>query len=305
MALIQPKPNTIHPASLPGATVDDNMLKALLQGVQSGTQGATQAIAGQQKLAQQDNDTQTAKDSLKALLSQVKPGQHLSMGGASVSSPDPMSGLLRKQSLEDREKNKLSDLSNTYTKRLEPVMAVNSALEDIEKLTMQGDKGGVLTNPQATTPGSGGMSNIIPTSLSGVAEAAGALPPGSAELRKAIERLKGNYAVLQGGARGLNPSVLKFEGEAMGNISSSDPQLIAKGLRALAKAAGDRVSAVQAGTEDEVKARVHANLGRDPGELYKRLYKDGSINEQTAATPNTGIMSPEEWKAAKAAKGTK
>jgi hypothetical protein len=50
MALLTPKPNQIQHAQIPGATVNDNMLKALLTGAQIGSSGAEQQMKGDQAM---------------------------------------------------------------------------------------------------------------------------------------------------------------------------------------------------------------------------------------------------------------
>ncbi len=126
MALIQPKPNQIRQAEIPGATVNDNALKALLQGTQIGSQAALQ---------QQKNDSDAA--SLAQLLSIAKPGDTIKMGDVSVGKKDP---TLQKQAELDRQERLgqvvTSRVTSDFEKQAAPIKQRIQALESVRNAVM-------------------------------------------------------------------------------------------------------------------------------------------------------------------------
>jgi hypothetical protein len=289
MALLTPKPNQIQHAQIPGATVNDNMLKALLQGANIGASGAERQMAGDQAIQKQTQQQESEKQSLAQLLGQAKPGQHLSMNGASVSSADPSI----KQTARDEQ------LAKDYSKRLTDASPVLSALQELQVGTANKEgKDGVLTSTQATIPGTGKFLSAVPTAAVGAVEGLGSLigkdlvPKGSTDSRKAAERLILGYAKMMGGARGVNPSMIKAEKEATGWISSGDPQLVAKGIRSLARMARQNLNTIGAGYPQRVRDQVHGAMGGNPAEFLNNIPEDGVFGSglEAPAEPVSGAV---------------
>lgn len=178
-----------------------------------------------------------------------------------------------------------------YSKRLENVNGFNSALQEIEGATNRDGKGGVLSNPNATTLSKGGMKGLIPDAGMGIAEMIGVVPKGATEESKGFQRLANEYMKATSGMR-VTPEAAAREKAAMGNVISGDPQLAAKGARALGKMMKERLAAIQGGYDQPALDQVHAKTG-DPAAFYSTIYDDNAVPPPP--------MSFEEFKQRKAA----
>lgn len=180
--------------------------------------------------------------------------------------------------------------SKDYSKRLEKINDLGSTLNQIEAMTNRDGKGGILTNPNAQLMSTGKLLSKAPDSLVGVLEQVGVVPPESTAERKALAQLQINYQQAKSGAR-TSDKMAQREKEAMGWMASGDPNLVAKAVRSLARAAGSHLNTIQAGyTDPEVTKSVHQRLGGDPQETFSRIYNDYAPKpeQQEGKAPATG-----------------
>lgn len=191
---------------------------------------------------------------------------------------------------DQRAENMKEKQQEGLSKRYEKTNGFASALQDIENLTNKANNGtgGIVSNPNATMSSAGKMMSSVPTSLIGVGEMLGAVPKGASEERKALERLKLEYQKSMTGAR-TSAQMAQQEGQAMGWMASGDPQLVAKGVRALANNVQNATKAIQGGYTPEVRGRVHSMTG-DPLEqgAMSHVYHDNADEAQ----PPQGAPAP-------------
>lgn len=215
-----------------------------------------------QKQAKEHELKQTgAKQNLGMALEAIKSGQipegaGITLGADSASvTRQPTLGMydLKKEQMDRRGQA-------DYSKRLEKTTGFSSALQDIEGLTNRSGKGGILTNPEEKLQSAGAIKSAVPTSMLGIGEAVGLVPKGSAEERKALERLQLEYQKSMTGAR-TSEDMSRREKQAMGWITSGDPDLVAKGVRALAHNVKRATQTIQAGYSPDVQERVHEQMG--------------------------------------------
>lgn len=245
------------------------------------------------KKQQQEHELKQAgaQENLQNLLGAFKSGQipegaGVSMGADSAAITRPAStGMidLRKEAMERKGQE-------AYSKGLQKTTGFNAALTDIENLTNRSGKGGILTNPNETLQSAGAFKSMIPTSVIGAAESVGLSAPGGAEERKALERLQLEYQKSMTGAR-TSEDMSRRERQAMGWVTSGDPALVSKGVRALAHNVAKATKTTQAGYTPEVRDRVHQEMG-DPMELLGKVYQDPALpaiqNNNVAGTPPPG-----------------
>lgn len=260
----------------------------------------TQASGTEQKKALQQSEIGNVKD----LRSFLGPKNAYKVGDTSIAPKEesPMVDMRREKQVEDKTEH--------LSKRYENHGDFLSSLNEIEGLTAskdaQGNKigGGIITNPEAQLKSTGKMLSAVPTSMIGLAEMVGGAPKGSAEERKALDRLKLNYQKSMTGLR-TTDATRQAENAAMGYIASGDPSLVAKGVRSLARNVRNAIRATKAGYTAEVQDRVHSSMG-DPEDALRNIAEDYPEHMQAVA-PAGGIdrsqatgaapMSFEEFKA--------
>lgn len=232
---------------------------------------------------------------------------------------------------ETKKKNleaNVKSISDTYGKGAE----YHSLLKELDNMTNKDGKGGILSNPDAHLQSSGKITNALPSTLLGVASLApgytGVTPEQVAE-RKVVDRVRNEYMKQMSGMR-VTEGAAKREKEGLGMLASGDPALLEKGIRSLALAHQERLKASVGARDPEALARVHESLGYDPTSDLK-IYQEppkfqkpdlssigigqapptrdpaaaGPSDVSPAAPAQPGIMTPEQWKADKAAKAAK
>lgn len=233
---------------------------------------------------------QGAQSRLKQVLGGLKSGEipegaGISVGpeGASVTR-QPTMGMY-----DLRKENMIRQGMKDYSKRIEHHNGFTSALKEIENLTNREGTGGILTSPNAKLQSTGKLMSSVPTGALGLAEMLGVAPKGGAEERKSLERLQLEYQKAMTGMR-TSEEMRKAEKQALGWIASGDPDLVTKGVRALARNVQQAVKTVKAGYMPDVRERVEGEMG-DPEELLSQVISDqpGVQNKPTAqsvAKPN-------------------
>jgi hypothetical protein len=196
---------------------------------------------------------------------------------------------------------KLADLAEKYSKRLENLSGFRSALEDMESITNKDGSGGILTNPNAKMVSAGKVSSGVPTSMIGPGEMIGMFPKGSAEERKAAERLIIQYQKAVAGLRGTD-QLREAERQALGFITSGDPSLVQKGIRSLSRSVKESQNTVSAGYPQQVKDFVHANLGYNPAEFYGKIANEAPASSGAAPAMDQAAMARKILESRKAKK---
>lgn len=234
---------------------------------------------------QEDLKNQSANDKLQKLLSltggKLPEGAGISMGADAAAITRPAAtGMvdLRKEALEQKG---MADLS----KRYEKVNGFLASLKDVEGLTDQSGKGGVVTNPEAKLISAGGLKSKVPDSIMGLGEMINLAPKGSTEERKSLQRLQLEYQKAMSGLR-VTDQARNQEKAAMGWIASGDPNLVSKGVRSLAKNVRDGVRAIQGGYKQNVRDQVHSQYS-DPLESLSNIYEDKPISQQQSGGSQT------------------
>lgn len=174
------------------------------------------------------------------------------------------------------------------SKRYEKMADFDSAIRDLDGATDSDGKGGVLSNPNAQIKGTGKVQSALPTGLLGLGELihAPGIEQGTSDQRKAMERIQLQYQKATAGMRQTN-EIRAAERAAMGMMASGDPQLAAKGVRALARNIGAHYADIQRGVRPEVLERVHSVSG-NPLDRYNAVY-----NDNTGARPATPPRAPQ------------
>lgn len=229
--------------------------------------------------------------------SKAHPGMGVSVSkeGASITPPPPMAAIAVERQTQAGMKE--------YSKRLGNYNGFSSALKDVEDATNKDGKGGVVSNPDARLSSTGGLKSALPDSVMGLGEMIGLAPKGSTDERKTLARLQIEYQKAMSGLR-VTDQARAQEKAAMGWISSGDPDLVAKGVRALAKNVAHGVKTAQSGFTNNVTSAVHDNLGGDPMEQFANVYDDHALHSPATASPTPAAapaISFEEFKARKAA----
>lgn len=195
-------------------------------------------------------------------------------GGVSLSQADMPPNPMAQIRAESLKQGKAENLS----KRYQNINGFNSALQEIEALTNREGGGGIITNPDAKLQSVGKVSSVVPSGALGLGELLGVTPKGTAEERKALDRLTLEY---QKAMTGLRPTdqARSQEKSALGYIASGDPSLVAKGVRTLARNMRNAYKTIQAGYTPEVQQFVHSQMG-NPLDMYSSLYEDapGAVN---------------------------
>lgn len=246
---------------------------------------------------------------VKSGLESAQAGVSASPGNNQKNLFDEMLKLAQFKALEEERKTKHEEKAQAqeqkavgdYSKRIEKVNDFNQSLLDVERLTNRDGKGGILTNPNA------GLKSIPVIGGKAIPAASGIkafLDPESAEEKKALDRAMINYIQAKGGVRAVaSPRAAAMERQAMGFINSGDPQLVAKGYRALAGSMQHQLQAIQAGTPRGALESAHSVMG-DPLEPYKALYVDQPTRSVAGATgtpppgPSTAATMPNSAAAA-------
>lgn len=299
MAVYTPSVNTnidiptIHNAK------QDALLKALLQGQEAAN---TENLAQSQHAADLNGAMQRQKLA-EDLLAKYggKIGVGVSKEGISLTPKDNTAKL---EALQERKDKRIQGQQADLSKRYEKVNNFNSDIEELERLTNRDGKGGIITNPEAKLQSSGKIQSMIPDAAMGLAELIGAVPKGTSEERKALQRLQIDYQQAKSGMR-VTDQARKQEASAMGKMASGDPSLQAKAIRSLGQNIKNQYSTIKSGYSPEAVENVHKSMG-DPSALYQHLYTDPSLpSDQPAAPSNqppadsmksSGIPSFEEFK---------
>lgn len=266
------------------------------QGQQTGSSAANDALAGllkgKQAKAQVQNDIDTKRginqadiEGLRNLKNSglAQEGGNSGVGGAHTG-VDPYA-----RTDPQREKN-TEKQQEGYSKRLEKINGFSSALEDIEQRSNSDGKGGVLTNPSAKLMSTGKAMSAMPTQLLGLGEMTGIVPKGTADERKSLERLQLEYQKAMTGMR-TSEEMSKRERAAMGFLASGDPELVSKGIRALAHNVARATKTIQGGYVPEVRARVHEVTG-DPMDTLGRVYQDPAFGQPSQAPQGAPAAAP-------------
>lgn len=208
---------------------------------------------------------------------------------ASVGEKDP-AGAARQDAADDRARAKLSE---KYAK----LAPFTNDMQEIEHLTDTDGKGGILTNPGATIPGSGKILSGVPDIGIGIAGLVSPEMAKASQVRKALARLRLDYANSVAGVRGASsPDFAKREADALGNVVSGDPNLQAKALRSLGRGTGLLLKTHQAGYNDLVKDAVHNDMG-NPADFFSRIPEDpsgASLEVPTTPEAPPDLAAPEK-----------
>lgn len=261
-------------------------LQAWLQAMQAGSQQAEQMQKDEQdtrqaklKMYLQGQQQQRDIDAAIALQSQQPKGTAIRAGDVSITPKNNDLMIMRMGEQHDKNvQNKAEGLS----KRYEKFMGFNSALDELEAKTNTGE-GGIITNPAAQFKSTGRVMSALPSSAIGIAEMVGGVPKGSADERKALERLQLEYQKAMSGLR-VTDQARQQERQAMGYMASGDPALVAKGVRALARNVALAHKTIQSGYASEVRDQVHSVLD-DPLGRYQNIYND----DQPPVAPGQGV----------------
>lgn len=205
------------------------------------------------------------------------PGQAIEIGKDSVKA-SPIGAMLTQPLKEEALMQKGQA---DYSKRLEKVTDFSSTLKQLEDLTNRDGQGGILTNPNAKLMSTGKLKSNVPDSLMGLGELVGATDKGTMEERKALGRLAIDFAHAKGGVRGLSPQIMAKEREALGWVSSDDPNLVSKGVRSLAKTMQGHLRTIKSGYTPDVQDRVHSIMG-DPESDYSQIYEDTPTHNRSS-----------------------
>lgn len=209
---------------------------------------------------------------------EAHPNVGVSMGADQAAyTPKPLNPMIGVR-MEQMEQGKMEGLS----KRYEKLNGFNSALDELEQKTNKDGSGGIITNPSAKLISTGTAASMIPTQAMGLGELIGAVPKGTSDERKSLERLQLEYQKAMSGMR-VTDQARKQEKQAMGWMASGDPDLVSKGVRALARNIASAQKTIQAGYAPEVRGRVHDVMG-DPNDRYNSIYDDNSQQNSAKAT---------------------
>lgn len=262
-------------------------LQAWLQAMQAGSNQAEQMQKDEQDAQQtklkaylQGQQQKRDIDAAMALQRTQPAGTAIHAGDITLSPKNNELAAARMNEMHDRNtQNKAEGLS----KRYEKLAGFNSALEELENKTNRDGAGGIVTNPAASFKSTGKFISILPSSAIGAAELTGLAPKGSADERKALERLQAEYNRAISGLT-VTDRERALQRRAMGYMASGDPQLVAKGVRALARNIARAHKTIQAGYTPETRDMVHSVMG-DPVERYNSIYND----DQPPAAPVPGV----------------
>lgn len=270
----------------------ENALKKYLQAQKAGSVDASGKYTGGTDLQESIAKAQDSRNALKEWLSsgQIPEGSGVTMGdGVGVTRPTNLSAETGKN---DRfHQNKVQ----AYSKDLGNSSDFNSAIKDVNDLSNADGKGGILSNPDAKLPGTGKIQSALPESALGLGELlhVPGIDKGTTDTRKALSRVVTSYAKMMGGAKGVNPSMIQIDKQTLGYLQSGDPELVKKGVLALAHAAQTKLRTVQSGYDQSVKDDVHNTLGYDPADMYSGLPQTGPAGSKVGAPlPQAQAASP-------------
>lgn len=186
--------------------------------------------------------------------------------------------------------------TEAMSKRFEKINDFANSLKQLNDLTNRDGKGGILQNPDAKLVSTGATVSAMPDTAVAMAEKMHALPKGTSEERKALARVVNEYAFAKSGAR-TNPALIQREKEAMGWLASGDPNLVAKGVRSLAKNMQQHTKTIKAGYSPEAIDRFTSQAG-DPEETFSNVYEEparpvtGGLFGPRAAKPAPTMAAP-------------
>lgn len=254
-------------------SAQDSALAQLIKGHQLSQEGDLAKItAGHNADTATRNEIVGQGQDILSKLRAQNPGNKYNIGlskeGMTLAETPPGEGSdLRKEAMVQ---SGMKDVS----KRYEKLNGFNSALDEMDSKTNRDGKGGILTNPDAKVMSAGTIASAMPTSAVGIGELVGMMPKGSSDERKAAERLKLEYQKAMSGMR-VTDQARQQEGQAMGWMASGDPNLVAKGIRALARNVKGAYGTIQQGYTPEVLNRVHAGGEGNPLDRYSNMVQDG------------------------------
>lgn len=263
---------------------EGDRLKAYLTGQQKEADVGNALSLNKQKIAQETEQLGNMQDKFGTNVG-------LKAGDTSVTPRDMLSLQLRKDAMDQKQEKVNQVEQENISKRYEKTTGFQSALQDLESLTNQDGKGGILTNKNALLPGTGMVSSKIPDSAMGIGEFLGAVPKGTMETRKALARLQLEYQKAMSGAK-QSDELRNKEQAAMGNAFSSDPQLAAKGVRALAQNVKNHLNTIRSGYHDANVSTVNERLGGDPMAMYSKLVDDSPMAQGNLANQGAGSSAP-------------
>ncbi len=264
------------------------------QGIEAGSKGVVASMNNQGELQrmltgkQEDKTNKTAEqdhanqiETQRSLDAEKRAKQFLEENAAKgINASQTIDGKggvhvqLNQPDTSAKDKAHVDKQEAAYAKGLEKYADAHGALQAIEENTNSDGTGGVLTNPKAKLKSFGPAASVLPDQGLALGEMMGAVPKGASEERKTIARFKLALGHSLTGAR-MNPTMQKQIQDSMGQLSSSDPDLMAKGLRGAAKLLGSEINTVGAGYNDEIKNTVHGRLGSNPMDFYKGVASDG------------------------------
>lgn len=307
-----------------------NFLQGLRDSMQQGVQTANKAADRDASLQQlilgkqvqkelNDEGLKTRMDREAELRQKYGPGAAINISEAGIS-VTPKDNTARDLALKERHDKRIEGQQADLSKRYEKLNSFNSDLEELERITNTDGKGGVITNPDAKLRSMGGAKSVLPDSVMGLGEFFGMVPKGTSAERKALQRLQIDYQQAKSGMR-VTDAARKQEAEAMGRLASGDPTLVEQAIRSLAHSVKNQYKTQQSGYNPEAVQNVHRSMG-DPLALYDNLHVDQAVPGAPSKTPSKqpaaptqaapqpptqpgGIMTPEQWKAAKQAKAKK
>lgn len=246
----------------------DNLLGKMHESYVKGQEGRQEQALQAQKAQEASEQQATSLDRLRDFLTNNKnilaPGQGIDVGGGVGTQGRPMNpyaGMnyqLQKDKFDQGQQEK-------YSKTVQPFSDVKGAFDQLDQITNRDGKGGIISNPDAQLVSAGKIESSVPDGLLGMGEMLGALPKGTMEERKAVDRVKLSLGHAMTGAR-MNPSMQKLIQDSIGQLNSGDPQLMAKGLRAAKGIVDQQVQNAASGFQPGVVNAVAGRGGIAPGQ---------------------------------------
>jgi hypothetical protein len=221
--------------------------------------------------------------------SKANPSMKIMLGKDSAEMA-PSSALM---TTDYRREKDIQKQAQDLSKRYEKSSGFHTALTELENISNRDGSGGVLSNPNAKLISTGPMKSAVPESALGLAELTGAVPKGTMEERKSLQRLALEYRKAMSGLRGSD-KLYEQERQAMGLVSSGDPALVSKGARSLARSYREQLKKVQGGYTPEARDQAHS-LSGDPLNDFSGLYEDKpmqqpSINKSRQQMSQTQVV---------------
>lgn len=266
------------------------LLKQMLQKGQlegEATNKAAEINAKRESDSQARDEAVSTAQKLQEMLTKQHPGSKyttsVSPQGVSISEGEANPFMAARQ--QDHQAEGLS-------KRYEKYTGFDSALRELEARTNADGKGGVLTNPDAKLVSTGTVMSSVPTQALGLGELLGVpgVPKGASDERKLLERVQLEYQKAMTGQRTSEPMAAK-ERQALGWMSSGDPSLVAKGVRALGENVKNAYNTIQGGYNPDIVNTVSQRMGGDPKEMYNQIPQDAPIGQP--ARPQGAAPAPQ------------